>query len=93
MQHPIIEISENIRTKEKSVNILFFNGWQMELDHEANIQETINICCKMIALSVFGNTSLKLFRIELEKTIKETITKKLGENYDPFQRKSTGDGT
>jgi len=73
------------RNKEKYVDILSFQLGQIDHDHKANIEETINICCKMIALSVFGKTSLKLFRVELEELIKKTITKKLGEKYDPFQ--------
>ena len=47
----------------------------------------------MIAMSIFGDTSLKLFRTELEELIKETIVKKLGDSHDPFQRKSGGHGT
>ena len=50
----------------------------------------------MIALSIFGDTTLKLFRVELEeeikKTIKKTIMEKIGDSHDPFHRESTGDG-
>jgi len=56
-------------------------------------QTTINVCCRMIAMSIFGDKSLKLFRVELEELIKETIMKKIGDTHDPFQRESTGDGT
>jgi hypothetical protein len=54
---------------------------------------TIELCSHMIAMSIFGDTSLKLFRVELEELIKETIINKLGDAHDPFRRKSTGDGT
>lgn len=57
------------------------------------LQTTINVCCRMIAMSIFGDKSLKLFRVELEELIKETIMKKIGDTHDPFQRESTGDGT
>ena len=59
----------------------------------ADPQLTIELCCHMIAMSIFGDTSLKLFRTELEELIKETIVKKLGDSHDPFQRKSGGHGT
>jgi len=59
----------------------------------ADPQLTIELCCHMISMSVFGDTSMKLFRVELEELIKETIIKKLGDSHDPFQRKSRGDGT
>ena len=47
----------------------------------------------MIGMYIFGDTSLKVFRVELEELIKETIMKKLGDSHDPFQRESRGDGT
>jgi hypothetical protein len=49
------------------------------------LQTTINVCCRMIAMSIFGGKSLKLFRVELEELIKETIMKKIGDIHDPFQ--------
>jgi hypothetical protein len=51
----------------------------------ADPQLTIELCCHMIAMSVFGDTSMKLFRTELEELIKQTIMKKLGDSHDPFQ--------
>ena len=57
------------------------------------VQTTINVCCRMIAMSIFGDSPLKVFRVELEELIKETIMKKIGDTHDPFQRESTGDGT
>jgi hypothetical protein len=53
---------------------------------------TIELCAFMITMSVFGDT-LKVFRVELEEAIKETIMKKIGDSHDPFRTKSTGDGT
>jgi hypothetical protein len=53
---------------------------------------TINICAKMISLSIFGDR-LKLFRVELEEAIKQTILEKIGDAHDPFRRESTGDGS
>jgi len=50
----------------------------------ADPQLTIDLCCHMITMSIFGDTSMKLFRVELEELIKETIIKKLGDAHDPF---------
>lgn len=60
---------------------------------KADPKTTIKMCSRMIALSVFGDTSLKLFRVELEEAIKKTIMEKIGDAHDPFQRESTGDGS
>ena len=60
---------------------------------KADPKQTIDFCCRMIAMSVFGDTSLKLFRVDLEEAIKETIMNKIGDAHDPFHRKSTGDGS
>lgn len=60
---------------------------------KADPQQTIDCCCRMIAMSVFGDTSLKLFRVELEEEIKKTIMNKIGDAHDPFRTESTGDGT
>jgi hypothetical protein len=60
---------------------------------KADPKLTIELSCHMIAMSVFGDTAMKVFRVELEELIKETIMKKLGDSHDPFQRKSRGDGT
>ena len=53
---------------------------------------TIELCSHMIAMSVFGDT-LKLFRVELEEAIKQTIMEKIGDAHDPFHRKIAGDGS
>ena len=58
----------------------------------ADPQQTIELCALMISMSVFGN-KLKMFRVELEEAIKETIMKKIGGVHDPFRTESTGDGT
>ena len=54
-------------------------------------ETTINLCCRMISMSVFGDT-LKLFRVDLEEAIKKTILEKIGDAHDPFRRESGGDG-
>jgi hypothetical protein len=54
---------------------------------------TIDCCSRMIAMSIFGDTSLKLFRVDLEEAIKKTILEKIGDAHDPFHRESGGDGT
>ena len=59
---------------------------------KADPETTINLCSKMIAMSVFGDT-LKLFRVDLEEAIKKTILEKIGDAHDPFRRESGGDGT
>jgi len=76
--------------KERFVKILK-NRYTGETGR-ADPKLTIELCARMIAMSVFGET-LKLFRIELEEAIKETIMKKIGDSHDPFRTKSTGDGT
>jgi hypothetical protein len=60
---------------------------------KADPETTVDLCSRMIAFSVFGDTSLKLFRVELEEAIKKTILERIGDVYDPFQRKSGGDGS
>lgn len=59
----------------------------------ADPETTIELCVRMIAMSIFGDTSLKLFRVDLEEAIKQTILEKIGDAHDPFQRESTGDGS
>lgn len=59
---------------------------------KADPEKTINVCCRMIADSIFGD-KLKLFRVELEKEIKKTIMKKIGDAHDPFRRTGSGDGS
>lgn len=77
--------------KERYVKIL--KNKQTGKTGRADPKLTIELCSHMIAMSIFGDTSLKLFRAELEELIKETIMNKLGDAHDPFRRKSTGDGT
>ena len=83
------------RTKEnpKDRFVKVLKNRHSEKTGRADPQLTIELCCHMIAMSVFGDTSLKVFRTELEELIKETIMKKLGDSHDPFQRKSGGHGT
>jgi hypothetical protein len=76
--------------KERYVKIL--KNKQTGKTGRADPKLTIELCSHMIAMSIFGDT-LKLFRVELEEAIKETIMNKLGDAHDPFRRKSTGDGT
>jgi len=60
---------------------------------KADPQQTIELCSRLIAMSIFGDTSLKLFRLELEEEIKKTIMKKIGDAHDPFHRKSSEHGS
>ena len=64
---------------------------------KATPEMTVDLSSRMIAMSIFGDTSLKLFRVDLEESIKEAITEtimnKLGDAHDPFRTKSTGDGS
>lgn len=76
--------------KERYVKVL--KNKRSEKHGRADPKLTIELCSHMISMSVFGDR-LKLFRIELEEAIKETIMKKIGDAHDPFRTKSTGDGT
>lgn len=76
-----IALIENLYTKEKSVMVMKdTDGFK----YIPTPKKIITIFCEMLGISIFGNNSLKMFRIELEELIKKTIRKQIGEKYDPF---------